>query len=173
MRKYQALSDYLARQDAAEIPMTFGEIEDMLGFTLPASARQFPAWWANQAGGGHSQCQAWLAKGWRTRGVDLAGERLIFARHASPADMPGVAEAGRPFHSSPPARALGGLSLMATRLLEDYRNEAGGDEDAAIARALHEAAVARRVRFIDAIAATGVSGGVDSVDLIREDRDAR
>ncbi len=173
MRKYQALSDYLARQDAAEIPMTFGEIENMLGFTLPASARQFPAWWANQAGGGHSQCQAWLAKGWRTRGVDLAGESVIFARDAGLTDMPGVAEAARLFRASPPARALGGLSLLATRLLEDYRAEADGDEGAAIARALHEAAVARRVRFIDAITPTGRPGGVDSVDLIREDRDAR
>jgi hypothetical protein len=173
MSKYQALADHLTRQDADEIFMTFAEIENVLGVPLPASARLFPAWWANQSGGGHSQCQAWLTTGWRTRGVDIARQTLAFARENGPADRPGVAEAGRAFQAPFPAAAQVGLSLMAKRLLADYRAEAGGDEGAAIARALHEAAVARRVRLIDAITPTGSLGGVDSVDLIREDRDAR
>jgi hypothetical protein len=173
MSKYQSLADHLSGQTADEVVMTFAEIENVLGFPLPASARQFPAWWANQAGGGHSQCQAWLTTGWRTRGVDISRETLAFARENASAHQPGVAETARAFKAPFSAAPLVGLSLMAERLLADYRAEAGGDESAAIARALHEAAVARRVRLIDAIMPTGRLGGVDSVELIREDRDAR
>jgi hypothetical protein len=68
---------------------------------------------------------------------------------------------------------LNDLSSAARKLLDDYTAEASGDRAAAVRRALHEAAIARRARLIDAIPLTGVRSDIDSVDLIREDRDAR
>lgn len=41
--------------------LSFEEIEDVLGFSLPASASKHSAWWAN---GGHTQASAWLDAGW-------------------------------------------------------------------------------------------------------------
>ena len=61
--------------------ISFGDIEAILGFDLPASARLYRPWWANQKrGGGHSHALAWQAAGWRTRDVDLEAETLVFER---------------------------------------------------------------------------------------------
>jgi len=68
------------------------------------------------------------------------------------------------------------LSLAAARLLKDYTVEAGGQASKAIARALHEAAIARRGRLIDQITANAPRvpvGAPDSAELVREDRDGR
>lgn len=51
----------------------FGEIEAIMDFELPASARLHRPWWSNQTGGsGHSQAFAWGAAGWETAEVDGA-----------------------------------------------------------------------------------------------------
>ena len=46
----------------------------------PNSARVHRPWWANQTNGGHSHALAWQAAGWRTSGVDLLAESLVFER---------------------------------------------------------------------------------------------
>lgn len=149
--------------------MSFAEIEAVLGFHLPRSARSYAPWWANETRGGHVQAVAWLGPGWRTTRVDVAGERVVFVRARG-----GVSEAGVPYvAASARPTTLRGLSAAAARLLADYTAESGGDEEAAIARALHEAAIARRARMIEQIALSGTGSGVDSVNLIREDRDGR
>ena len=64
---------------------TFGEIETILGFRLPDSARLYRPWWSNQRkGAGHSHALSWHAAGWKTRAVDLAAETLVFARTSAP-----------------------------------------------------------------------------------------
>ena len=45
--KYKALHQYLEDRYANTVVLTFAQIEDLLGFTLPDSARVDPAWWAN------------------------------------------------------------------------------------------------------------------------------
>ena len=68
----------------------FGDIERVLGFRLPDSARLHRPWWANsRKGSGHSHALAWQAAGWRTARVDLEAETLLFIREPEPA-----AEAG-------------------------------------------------------------------------------
>ena len=63
----------------------FGEIERVLGFRLPDSARLHRPWWANsRKGSGHSHALAWQAAGWRTARVDLEAETLVFEREAEP-----------------------------------------------------------------------------------------
>jgi hypothetical protein len=169
MSKYDPLRHHLVAARSGELPMSFADIEALLGFSLPRSARAYAPWWANETRGGHVQAGAWLRAGWRTTRVDVAGERVVFVR--APA---GMAEDGATYVTAPPRPLTPrGLSAAAERLLADYTAEAGGDAEAAVARALHEAAIARRARMIDEIALSGAKSKVDSVDLIREDRDGR
>jgi hypothetical protein len=84
MRKYEPLAAHLRRQDSDHWAANFKEIEAVLGTSLPSSAHRYPAWWANQSDGGHSQAAGWQAAGWRTRNVDLKARRVEFER-VSPA----------------------------------------------------------------------------------------
>ncbi|MGB3627286.1 MAG: hypothetical protein WA989_15745 [Henriciella sp.] len=59
--------------------LRFVDIERILGFTLPASARRYSAWWANDASAGR-QSQAWLSTGWRTAKLDLDRKAVSFVR---------------------------------------------------------------------------------------------
>ena len=79
--KYQRLYTHLCRLATREWRTTFGEIETVIGFGLPASARLHRPWWANQTGGnGHSQALAWSAAGWETAEVDMDAETLRLRR---------------------------------------------------------------------------------------------
>ncbi|CAM2916833.1 DUF7662 domain-containing protein [Brevundimonas diminuta] len=49
MAKYDPLHRYLRRQTAAEVVLTFSEIENLLTAFLPKSALR-REWWANEAG---------------------------------------------------------------------------------------------------------------------------
>ena len=46
---YGSLYEYLEHRYADTVVLTFGQIEDLLGFVLPALARTDPAWWTNAA----------------------------------------------------------------------------------------------------------------------------
>jgi hypothetical protein len=61
--------------------MSFREIENLLGFDLPASARKYAAWWANAdpQTGQHPYSQAWLSAGMHAT-VNLAAERVTFEK---------------------------------------------------------------------------------------------
>ncbi len=78
--KYAPLYHHLTKMTEFRWPTSFREIETVLGFGLPASARRHQAWWANQSGGGHTHTRAWQEAGWRTRNVDLRAETLVFER---------------------------------------------------------------------------------------------
>lgn len=71
--KYKKLGQYLGTQDES-FTITYGDIENIIGGTLPHSAYRHKAWWAN---GGHSQADAWLEAGWRVSEVQL-GESVSF-----------------------------------------------------------------------------------------------
>ena len=78
--KYQRLYSHLCSLPDREWKVSFADIEAVLGFELPDSARLYRPWWANQAGGGRSQAIAWMAAGWETAKVDIPGETLLFRR---------------------------------------------------------------------------------------------
>jgi len=82
MSRYQPLADFLAGKKELEWDATFAEIEAQLGFPLPDSAYKYPAWWANQAGAGHSQTKGWRSVGWKTRDLDLERKRIRFEKVA-------------------------------------------------------------------------------------------
>lgn len=59
----------------------FDELEQILGFPLPASARSYYAWWANQ---GRGQSLSWQGAGWKATEVDLDNERVKFVYVSGP-----------------------------------------------------------------------------------------
>jgi hypothetical protein len=79
--KYDPLQRYLRAQKGSRVPMTFRQVESVIGGPLPASARRHRPWWANDATG-HAHANAWLGAGYRTEQVDMEGETLVFARTA-------------------------------------------------------------------------------------------
>jgi hypothetical protein len=79
MGKYDPLARFLEGLDGDSWDAKFSDVESVLGFRLPHSAHEYPAWWANQEGG-HSQTRGWREAGWETRKVDLAAKRLQFVR---------------------------------------------------------------------------------------------
>ena len=77
--KYIRLAAYLAGRPATDdrVEMTLGEIEELVGDTLPANAK-FPSWWRNDDRRMHAR--AWLTAGWEV--VEMAGNegKVVFAR---------------------------------------------------------------------------------------------
>ena len=79
--KYQRLYAHLCGLQVQEWKTSFGEIEGILGFSLPNAARDFRPWWANQKDfSGRSQALSWTAAGWKTAVVDMHSETLVFRR---------------------------------------------------------------------------------------------
>ena len=79
MTKYAPLGDFLANQLKSELRLGFDEVERILGASLPRSAYEHQAWWANNPEG-HSHCRSWHDVGWRTEGLNLSGRSVVFAR---------------------------------------------------------------------------------------------
>ena len=162
MSKYEPLEKLLQGCADTSVRLAFEDIEQVLGFKLPPSARRHRGWWANEEKS-HVQARAWKNAGWRVWEVDLDDERVRFDRVIrDPANVAQRVEID-----------LQDLSYGAARLVKDYASEMGGDLSAAILRGLDEAAMARRGRLIDLIRANAPKVPGDSTDLIREDRDAR
>lgn len=111
MSKYEPMYQFLSGKCEGHLSMSFAEIEQVLGFNLPASARRYNAWWANQSGEGHSQTTCWQEAGWKTSKVDMAAERVTFSRLVAPDhNGEGVALDAIPQEIWSAAEALTGLS---------------------------------------------------------------
>jgi len=76
--RYKPLYDYLKQQGGQFVEMGFSQIEEILGFKLPASARKHRAFWSNNV---HNAAITywWLKAGYIATDIDWSGERLIFA----------------------------------------------------------------------------------------------
>lgn len=82
--KYAKLIEHLNKPGQDRREFTFAQIERILGFPLPESAKNHRAWWANSEN--HTQARTWMAAGWRTEGLDLKGKKVSFVRaDATPA----------------------------------------------------------------------------------------
>ena len=117
--KYQRLYTHLCALKAREWRTSFGEIESIIGFELPASARLHRPWWANQShGNGHSQSLAWSVAGWETAEVDMETETLVLRRRKRPqAGRERSLEAMWPVHAA--GRWPKGLSLRREDIYEE------------------------------------------------------
>lgn len=105
MSRYQALARFLKDQTAAELPMTFAQVERVVGARLPPSAYGHPSWWANDATN-HVQAKAWLDAGYETEQIDLKRRRLVF-RRVSASPPGGMRESPREFRHEPDALGSG------------------------------------------------------------------
>ena len=93
--KYSSLYRCLCARGGGAWRVSFADLEAVLGFTLPESARVHRPWWSNQRnGGGHSHALAWQMAGWKTRAVDLESETLVFERAGTDSDT--VSQTGAP-----------------------------------------------------------------------------
>ena len=83
--EYRLLHQYLRDRYADRVVLTFGQIEDLLGFSLPEAARLHLDWWggAGPAQGRSAQADAWtLAR--RTARVNLSARSVLFERSDLP-----------------------------------------------------------------------------------------
>ena len=78
MSKYSPLRDYLVKQTADRVTLSFEMISDIIGDTLPDSAYEHSAWWANDRE--HVQARAWLDEDFKSESVSVAFERVTFVR---------------------------------------------------------------------------------------------
>ncbi len=97
MSKYTALGEYLKRQRADIVPMTFAEIETITRTKLPVSAHKHRPWWSNNPDNS-VMTKVWLNAGFESEQVDMPARKLVFRRVLKAAG--GVAQpAGeKPFH---------------------------------------------------------------------------
>lgn len=91
MSKYQSLRTFLSEQGSEFVPMTFKDIEKVLGFKLPES-QKYPAWWSNNPTN-NVMTNEWLAAGYKTERVDIEGHKLVFRRTVP---LPPKADPGEP-----------------------------------------------------------------------------
>lgn len=79
MGKYEALGPFLKGQPTEEVPLSFSEIEQVIGSTLPPSAYDHRPWWSNNPSNS-AMTRVWLEAGFRTERVDMAARKLVFRR---------------------------------------------------------------------------------------------
>lgn len=88
MGKYAPIRSFLQKHGTETVPMTFAEIERVLGFKLPNS-KHYPAWWSNNPKN-NVMTNEWLAAGYKTEHVDVEKGRLVFRKTVdlAPSPMP-------------------------------------------------------------------------------------
>ena len=77
-KEYRRLAEKFESADGNPIRLSFAEIEDIIGFALPESARQHRAYWANTTT--HSISSCWMSAGYKVVDVNLTGGYIVFER---------------------------------------------------------------------------------------------
>lgn len=89
--KYRGLTDHLYASGERKVVLTYAEIEAILGFPLPDTARNFKkSFWANTAT--HSYASAWMALGYKAH-VDAETDTVTFTQNLRERPQ----RSGRPF----------------------------------------------------------------------------
>ena len=78
--RYGSLHAHLERRYADSVVLTFKQIEDLIGFPLPALARTRREWWTSESEGEQPpQSDAWILAG-RSASPNLSAKTVAFAR---------------------------------------------------------------------------------------------
>src|SRR6476619_4586490 len=85
MGKYEPLGQFLRKQRAQEVPLTFREIEKIIGAKLPPNSQHYRAWWSNNPFN-NVMTKVWLEAGFESAQVDMEGRKLVFRRIATASD---------------------------------------------------------------------------------------
>lgn len=75
--KYTPLKQYLQTVDKNQLELSFSEIEEILGFSLPMSAHKYDAWWSN---GSKPHSYAWLDAGWTVADYSFSNQVVQFSQ---------------------------------------------------------------------------------------------
>jgi hypothetical protein len=78
--KYVPLARHLAKREHLPVQLRFSDVEEMVGESLPLSARKHRAWWGNESSPFRVQAVAWMGSGWKVAEVDLTSEWVRFER---------------------------------------------------------------------------------------------
>jgi len=117
MSKYAPLGSYLRDQRFDRVPMSFADVERIVGFKLPKKSQIHRAWWSNNPGN-NAMTKIWMDADFRTEQVDIEARRLVFRRVGSPqqvetplprSEAPGGAAAPATLPPHPLFGALKGL----------------------------------------------------------------
>ena len=78
-RNCMPLHKYLVNRFADSVVLTFAQLEDLLGFALPDSARAQQEWWTSTDSDKSSCADAWILAG-RTAKPNLLARTVTFER---------------------------------------------------------------------------------------------
>lgn len=77
--KYRGLAEYLLSSNETRVALSYSQIEKILGFALPDTARKFKqSYWANTET--HSYASSWMAVGYKAR-VDVERDTVTFIKN--------------------------------------------------------------------------------------------
>ncbi|MEX2534325.1 MAG: hypothetical protein WD273_01900 [Trueperaceae bacterium] len=76
--RYAGIATFLQGQSGDTAEASFGNLEEAIGNTLPASAERHRAWWANTER--NTQARVWMEEGWRVDQVDFDRRTVTFSR---------------------------------------------------------------------------------------------
>lgn len=88
--KYAPLEAHLRDSGRARLPMTFEDIERLIGARLPPAAFTRRTLWSNDPGN-WAITKAWLAAGYRTEKVNMQKRAVVFRKAGPDAPIPGSA----------------------------------------------------------------------------------
>ncbi|RUS96274.1 hypothetical protein DSM106972_088160 [Dulcicalothrix desertica PCC 7102] len=77
--KYQPLQKYLEKSNTDEITLTFTQIEEIIGDSLPDSAHTKRQWWGNRNKGA-LQATSWMQAGYTVTKIDLDEKKITFSK---------------------------------------------------------------------------------------------
>ncbi len=78
MSKYTPLTDWLRKQPGKSVTLSFDQIEQIIGDSLPPNTQKYLAGWDNRWGGAIND--SFLNAGWKTVMVDLENKKVKFQR---------------------------------------------------------------------------------------------
>ena len=93
--KFQVLQDYLKKCEQDAVELTFGEIEELLGFELAKSAYRYEAYW--QSSPTHTITKAWENSGYEISNLSIAKKKLSFVKTTK--NTPQISELDAPVKS--------------------------------------------------------------------------
>lgn len=147
MGKYEPLASHLTDMPRDRWTATFDEIERVLKFKLPPSARRYDAWWSNSRRGNHSQAKAWIDAGWYIVSIDRKKEKVVLARSAAA----GATEVTSAVHDLwRKAREISGIDdreALERRVVESFIRREAGKRLIALGGSMTDAEAPPRRRF--------------------------
>ncbi|MEC0239050.1 hypothetical protein P4H66_04085 [Paenibacillus dokdonensis] len=76
--KYEPLYKFLKSKNPKRLVMTFIEVEDVLGSSLPVSASKYMAWWDGSSQ--HTQAYSWTKAGYKAN-PNLSENKVEFVKY--------------------------------------------------------------------------------------------